>query len=199
MSAVSGAPSSVTTPSFTMTEYQLGSVRPRITWLIISSRISASGRSKTPSTSLRLTMPTSRPPTSTTGRRLTRCVNISRAACSTVSSGPTVTAGLVISSAALTPSALARPPRSKRRASAPLMPPGSLSAASLTSRSASETTPVTRPSASRTGNALTRSSRSLAAISLNDVLSLTHTGRADMTSLTTAFIGITLPIALPML
>jgi hypothetical protein len=31
---------------------------------------------------------------------------------------------------------------------------------------------------------------------LNDAVSLTHTERADMTSLTVAFIGITLPVAL---
>src|SRR5262249_12068852 len=57
----------------------------------------------------------------------------------------------------------------------------------------SETTPVTVPSASRTGSALTRHSRSLAAISLNDTVSLTHTGSADMTSLT-VFILITLQV-----
>ena len=71
---------------------------------------------------------------------------------------------------------------------------GSSGMASLTSRSASETTPITFPSASSTGNALTRHSRSLAAISRNDAVSLTDTGSADMTSLT-VFIFITLPTA----
>ena len=69
---------------------------------------------------------------------------------------------------------------------------GSSGTASLTSRSASETTPVTFPSASRTGNALTRHSRSLAAISRNNAVLLTETGSADMTSWT-VFILITLP------
>ena len=105
---VSGVPSSVTTPSVTMTEYWLGSERPQITWLMISARISSSARSKTASTSVRLMMPTSPPPASTTGRRLTLRACISRAACSTVLSGVIVTAGLVIRSAAVTPSALAR-------------------------------------------------------------------------------------------
>ena len=139
-------------------------------------------------------IPTRRPPWSTTGRRLTLRSYMSLAACSTVSSGPIVTAGLVIRSAAVTPAALARAAWCTRPASSPPTPPGSPSTASLTSRSASDTTPVTFPSASRTGNALTRHSRSLAAISWNNAVSLTHTGSVDMTSLT-VFILITLPLA----
>ena len=90
-----------------MTEYWLGSERPAITWVMISSRISASVRSKTARMSVRLMIPASRPAWSTTGRRLTLRSYISLAACSTVSSGPIVTAGLVIRSAAVTPAALA--------------------------------------------------------------------------------------------
>ncbi len=102
-----GVPSKVTTPSFTRTEYQLGSEWPGITWVMISVRISASVRSKTARMSVRLTIPTSRPSSSTTGRRLTLRVYISCAACSIVSSGVIVTAGLVIRSAAVMPSAFA--------------------------------------------------------------------------------------------
>ena len=58
MATVSGLPSSVTKPSFTMTEYWLGSERPAITWVRISSRISASVRSKTARMSVRLMIPT---------------------------------------------------------------------------------------------------------------------------------------------
>jgi hypothetical protein len=178
-----------------MTEYQLGSERPVITWLMISSRISASVRSKTASTSDRLMIPTSRPAWSTTGRRLTLRSYMSLAACSTISSGPIVTAGLVI--------------RSGRRDSARLGPRGAVHDARHQSpddvglarhglldqqvRLGDDTGHF--PCASRTGNALTRHSQSLAAISRNDALSLTHTGSADMTSLT-VFILITLPTAL---
>src|ERR1700751_5709515 len=56
--------------------------------------------------------------------------------------------------------------------------------------SASETTPITVPSSSSTGNALTRYSRSRAAISLNEAVFRTEIGWADMTSWTTAFIVI---------
>ena len=52
---------------------------------------------------------------------------------------------------------------------------------------------MTVPSASRTGNALTRNSRSLAAISLNDEVLLTEIGCVDMTSLTTAVIIVSSP------
>ena len=55
---VSGVPSTVTMPSFTVTEYRLGSENRGITWLVISTRISSSERSKTPSTSARLMIPT---------------------------------------------------------------------------------------------------------------------------------------------
>jgi hypothetical protein len=193
MATVSGVPSIVTTPSFTTTEYQLGSERPVITSRMISWRISASVRLKTASTSVRLMIPTRRPSGSVTGSRLTLRVNISRAACSTVSSGPVVTAGLVIRSAAVIPRALARAAWCAMPARNPPTPPGSPRTASLTSKSASETTPHTFPSASRTGNALTRHSRSLAAISLNGVVLRTDIGSEDMTSLTAAFIVITQP------
>ena len=113
-----------------MTEYQLGSERPVITWLMISSRISASVRSKTASMSDRLMIPTSRPAWSTTGRRLTLRSYMSLAACSTVSSGPIVTAGLVIRSAAVTaarlgPRGVVHEPASnpRRRRARPARPP----------------------------------------------------------------------------
>src|SRR5689334_3927024 len=176
-----------------MTEYWLGAEQPAINWLMISSRISASVRSKTARMSVRLMIPTRRPSCAITGRRLILRSYMSLAACSTVSSGPIVTAGLVIRSAAVTPPALAREARCTRPASSPATPPGSPSTASLTIRSASETTPVTLPCASRTGNALTRHSRSLPAISRNDAVSPTHTGSVDMTS-STVFILITLPL-----
>ena len=139
-------------------------------------------------------IPTSRPAWSTTGSRLTLRSCMSLAACSTVSSGPIVTAGLVIRSAAMTPLALARAAWCTMPASNPQTTLGSSGPASLISRSASETTPVTFPCASRTGNALTRHSRSLAAISRNDAVSLTHTGSVDITSLTVSIL-ITLPTA----
>src|ERR1039457_4053416 len=56
--------------------------------------------------------------------------------------------------------------------------------------SASETTPITFPSSSTTGKALTRSWRSLAAISLNDAPRLTATTWVVMMSLTLVFIVI---------
>src|ERR1700683_78130 len=58
----------------------------------------------------------------------------------------------------------------------------------LASMSASETTPITFPSSSMTGNALTRDRRSLAAISLNDAPSLTATTWVVMASCTLVFI-----------
>jgi hypothetical protein len=56
-----GVPSTVTTPSFTVTVNRFGSMRnsSRITSLVISARMSLSERSKTDSTSARLMMPTS--------------------------------------------------------------------------------------------------------------------------------------------
>ena len=53
--------------------------------------------------------------------------------------------------------------------------------------SASETTPITFPSSSTTGNALTRYRRSVAAISLKVAPRLTATTSVVMTSLTVAF------------
>ena len=57
------------------------------------------------STSTWLTIPMSCPALSTTGSRSTARSYMSKAACRTDSSGPTVIGGLVISSAAVTPAA----------------------------------------------------------------------------------------------
>src|SRR5580700_6584096 len=182
-SAVSGAPVTVTTPSATVTTNRAGSIRNscRMTSSTISARISPSGRSKTVSRSARLTIPTRQQPASTTGSRLTCRWYISRAACSTVSSGLTVTTLLVIRSPAVTPSAFSS---SLWCTMALIAPPRSAFRASLASRSASETTPITLWSSSRTGNALTRYLRSSAAISLYDAPCLTATTVVVMTSLT---------------
>ena len=91
-------------PSATVTPNLSGSApnSPRITSATICSRISSSPRPNTDSTSARLTMPTRRPAASVTGTRLTPRAYISLAACSTESSGATVTAGRDIRSAAVT-------------------------------------------------------------------------------------------------
>ena len=81
-----------------------------------------------------------------------------------------VTAGLVIRSAAVSALILDCSRECPREWSTPGTVPSS---ASLGSKSASETTPMTVPSRSMTGNALTRSSCSLVAISLNEAPSLT--------------------------
>src|SRR5580700_1618248 len=182
-SAVSGAPVTVTTPSATVTTNRAGSIRNscRMTSSTISARISPSGRSKTVSRSARLTIPTRQQPASTTGSRLTCRWYISRAACSTVSSGLTITTLLVIRSPAVTPSAFSS---SLWCTMALIAPPRSAFRAALASRSASETTPITLWSSSRTGNALTRYLRSSAAISLYDAPCLTATTVVVMTSLT---------------
>jgi hypothetical protein len=88
----------------------------------------------------------------------------------TGSSGPIVTAGLVISSAAVT--ALAR---ACSRCDIMLWSiPGTVpSSASLVSRSDSETTPMTLLCSSSTGNALTRCARSMPAMSLYEAFCLT--------------------------
>jgi hypothetical protein len=71
-------------------------------------RSSSSDRRNTFSRSARVTIPTRAPLWSTTGRRLTSQSCIRRAAAAASSSGPTVTAGAVIRSAAVRPAALAR-------------------------------------------------------------------------------------------
>src|SRR5580693_6683966 len=187
-SAVSGAPVTVTTPSATVTMNRAGSTRNscRMTSSTISARISWSGRSKTVSRSARLTIPTRQQPASTTGSRLTCRWYISRAACSTVSSGLTVTTLLVIRSPAVTPSAFFS---SSWCTMAVIAPPRSAFRASLASRSASETIPITFWSSSRTGKALTRYLRSSAAISLYDVPCLTATTVVVMTALTVGSIS----------
>lgn len=103
--ALPGLPAIVTMPSFTVTVNLSGSApnSPRITSSRICSRISSSGRSKTDSTSVRVMIPTRWPAASVTGTRLTPRAYISQAACSTESSGVTVTAGWVIRSAAVMP------------------------------------------------------------------------------------------------
>ena len=100
---VSGVPSMVTMPSLTVTVNRSGSHRnvPRIRSLVTWRWISASGRLYTLSTSARVTMPISLPLSLMTGSRLTRRSNIRRAARVTGSSGPMVTGGLVIRSAAV--------------------------------------------------------------------------------------------------
>src|SRR5580693_3936929 len=182
-SAVSGAPVTVTTPSATVTMNRAGSTRNscRMTSSTISARISWSGRSKTVSRSARLTIPTRQQPASTTGSRLTCRWYISRAACSTVSSGLTVTTLLDIRSPAVTPSAFFS---SSWCTMAVIAVPRSAFRAALASRSASETIPITFWSSSRTGKALTRYLRSSAAISLYDAPCLTATTVVVMTSLT---------------
>ncbi len=102
---VSGLPVRVTMPSLTATVNAAGSAMwaPRISSLLTSSRITASGLLYTVSTSERDTMPISAPSSPMTGSRLTRLLYISRAAWLTGSSGPMVTAGLLISSPAVSP------------------------------------------------------------------------------------------------
>src|SRR5690349_7629364 len=155
----------------------------------MSLRTSSSDRSKTASTSARLMIPTSCPSELTTGSRLTRMKCIIRAACSTGSSGVAVTGGRVIRSSAVRPSALRRSLWCTSSATGP----GSDSA-SLASRSASETTPSTRPASSTTGSALTRYRRSTAAISLKVVSRLTATTSVVITSLTVAFMSSSLSV-----
>src|SRR6185437_15770203 len=126
-------------------------------------------------------MPISVPSSPTTGSRLTRLLYIRRAAWATVSSGPTVTAGLVMRSAAVTPFTCDRTRWRVRlcrvRGTVP-------SSASLVSRSVSETTPMTLLSSSMTGKALTRWFRSIAAISLYEAFRLAAITWMLMTSLT---------------
>ena len=163
----SSRPRRVTTPSRTSTSTLSGSTqseRTRTSWRT-SAAISPSDRRNTLSRSARLTMPSSGPAGSTTGSRFTPCRCSSLAASATVASGPTVTAGLVISSAAVSPTALARSARRRRPSNSP-PPAGPSGNSSFRSRSASDTIPTTRPSPSRTGRALTRRSASSSATCL---------------------------------
>ena len=186
---VSGAPSIVTMPSLTVTVKWAGSHRyvPRIRSWVISCLMSASGLLNTLSTSARDTMPISVPSSAVTGSRLTRREYIRRAAWLTVSSGRMVTAGLVIRSAAVSAAALACSRWCVMVWNAPGSSPAS---ASLVSRSASETIPMTLLSPSSTGNALTRCSRSLDAISLNVASCLTAITWVLITSFTMAFTAV---------
>ena len=109
-----------------------------------SRQMSSSGRLNTLSASERLTMPTRQPWASTTGRRLSRCLDISRATSLTSSSGLVVTAGLVMRSPAVSSAVVV----CRRR--------GRPSPVSSASRSASDTTPTTAPWSSTTGKPLTR-------------------------------------------
>ena len=77
-----------------------------------------SARSKTLSTSARLTIPASRPSSSTTGGRLTWRAYISRAASATSAPELVVTIGAVVNSAAVTPVAL---DRCRRRHASPIV------------------------------------------------------------------------------
>ncbi len=98
-----------------------------------------------------------------------------RAASARDASACTVTAGVLISSPAVTAPALTRSARS----------PCSVSRnSSLSSRSASETTPTTRPSPASTGRALTFHSSSSATISLKGAALPTATTVCVITSLT---------------
>jgi hypothetical protein len=170
-------------PSATVTSKPAGlpATMPGKTSWITSLRISSSGRLKTASTSTRLTMPIRRPAALTTGSLLTRRSYMSRAASTTEASGLIVTAGAVIRSAAVTPAALSS--SLMCRSAARMLVP-SASAASLTSRSPADTTPITRPASSMTGNALIRELRSIAAMSLNDASFRTEMTRVVMMSLT---------------
>ena len=111
------------------------------------------------------------------------------AACSTVSSGRTVYAGDVISSAAVTACAFCSCWWRRMPVIMPGIPSSPLPRASFASRSDSETTPITWEAWSSTGNALTRCVRRAAAMTSNGVSSLTVITVGVMTSLTTAFIG----------
>ena len=142
--------------------------------------MSASGRVYMRTRSRRDTMPISRPPSSTTGIRLTRAASINRAAPVTVSVAGTVTAGLVISSAAVSPAAFCCPLRIRRAVSGCR---GTRSAySSLASRSASETTPSTCRCASTTGTALIDRRTIRSAISLYPAVGATQTTSRVITS-----------------
>src|SRR6185437_271554 len=180
---VSGVPSTVTMPSLTVTVNLAGSQPkvPRMRSSVISLRICGSGLLYTLRTSERVTMPISVPSSLTTGSRFTRRLYIRRAASVTVWSGPMVTAGLVMRSAAVTPFTCDR----TRWRVMPCTVRGTLpSSASLVSRSVSETTPMTLLSSSMTGKALSRILCSIAAISLYWALRLTAITWVLMTSLT---------------
>jgi hypothetical protein len=79
---------------------------------MISHRMAWSGRLNTFSRSLRLTIPTSRPPSPVTGSRLTLARCMRRAASATVASGETDTTVTDMRSRAVEPAAFSR---SRRR------------------------------------------------------------------------------------
>ncbi len=120
----------------------------------------------------------------TTGSRFTLHWYISRAALVTGSPGVMVTGGWVIRSAAVSAAALANSPPPASDGSGPSV----ATRASLDSRSASDTTPATRPSSSRTGKALTRNCVSRAAMALNGTVFLTATTRLVITSPTAVLV-----------
>jgi len=131
-------------PSCTVTVNPCGRTRApfRITSSITSWRICPSGRVKMLSTSARLMTPIRCPVAFTTGSLLTRRSRMSRAASTTGASGPMVTAGLDISSPAVTPAAFSW----NLKRSSPAIVPGLVAwSASLLSMSASDTTPTTLP------------------------------------------------------
>ena len=182
-------PVRVTIPSCTVTATDGESARKvsAITSASASRRMSASGRAKTRSTSARLMIPIRSPVSLITGSLLTRRSRMRRAASESSAPGPMVTGGMVISSAAVTPSAFSRSPKRNRSDSVP----GPVSrSACLFSMSASDTTPMTRPSPSTTGRALARDLRIFTTISLNDAVGPTATTCVVITSLTV------LPIAI---
>jgi len=111
-------------PSRTVTRNACGSSKnPRAMMSRTTSRrISASSRVKPSSTSPWLMMPIRRPSQSTTGSDPRRCRYISRAASLVVAPARVVTAGLVITLAALAAAAL-RSPRRRIAASRPAVRP----------------------------------------------------------------------------
>src|SRR5690606_33693149 len=173
-------PSNRTRPSSTVTVTLSGSMAR--TWPIRRSRIShsmsTSGRVNTPRMSARLTIPISRPSSSTTGRRLTRLRRIRRAASAWLASGPIVTTSRVMTS----------PTVSASRRRSPRLNSNSTRLARLrvelrSTKSASLTTPTTFPS-DTTGRPLTPWLAINWAASLREVLSLTETTSVVMRSRT---------------
>ena len=132
-----------------------------------------------------------RPRSSTTGRRLTCSLSISRAAAAMDVPDRTVTDGELIRSAAVRPAPLIRSLRRRR----PSKRRGSFSPAYsiLRSRSASDTTPVTRWKASTTGTALNLCSTRRSTNSRYGAVWETVTTAVVMTSSTRQFFITILP------
>ncbi|CAG7646396.1 hypothetical protein SBRY_40402 [Actinacidiphila bryophytorum] len=180
----STVPRNDTRPSVTATTTSsdpMPNVRSRMSPLI-SSRMTRSRRRNTRSRSARLTMPTSRPVSSTTGSRLTLPWSIARAACTTVHSGCATTAGLVISPSAVVAAGWMDASTGASRTAE--SPAGSGCIDSLRSRSASETTPSGRSAASTTGTAVMSWSARVLTTSLNGVRAGTRTTEWVIRSLT---------------